>query len=47
MCAPDGGHNLTIYSAQFALNGPSDQSGLRQRRGDGDVNFYGSTAVTG
>ena len=45
--APDSNRNITIYSAQFSLNGafmssPDWNSGTK-----GTMNFYGSTAVYG
>ena len=43
----DASHNLTVYSAQFALNGPfeADQSYISGAAGT--LNFYGSSAVYG
>jgi Tfp pilus assembly protein PilX len=44
--APDASHNLTIYSAQFALNGLFE-SDPNVGSAQGTLNFYGSSAVYG
>jgi Tfp pilus assembly protein PilX len=45
--APDGSHNITIYSAQFSLNGAFESSPDWSGGASGTMNFYGSTAVYG
>ena len=45
--APDGTHNITIYSAQFSLNGAFLSSPDWGGGASGTMNFYGSTAVYG
>jgi Tfp pilus assembly protein PilX len=44
--APDSSHNLTIYAAEFALNGPFEQD-PNACSASGTLNFYGSTAIYG
>ena len=45
--APDGTHSITIYSAQFSLNGAFLSSPDWGGGASGTMNFYGSTAVYG
>ena len=45
--APDGSHNITIYSAQFSLNGAFESSPDWGGSATGTMNFFGSTAVYG
>jgi hypothetical protein len=45
--APDASHNITIYSAQFSLNGAFESSPDNHNSASGTMNFYGSTAVYG
>ena len=45
--APDGTHSITIYSAQFSLNGAFMSSPDWSGGATGTMNFYGSTAVYG
>jgi len=45
--APDASHNITIYSAQFALNGLFEADPSYGGSVTGTMNFYGSSAVYG
>ena len=45
--APDASHNITIYSAQFSLNGAFESSPDWGGSATGTMNFFGSTAVYG
>jgi hypothetical protein len=45
--APDASHNITIYSAQFALNGLFEADPNYNGSVTGTMNFYGSSAVYG
>jgi len=45
--APDSNRNITIYSAQFSLNGAFESSPDWSGSTKGTMNFYGSTAVYG
>lgn len=45
--APDSNRNITIYSAQFSLNGDFQSSKDWSGGTKGTMNFYGSTAVYG
>jgi hypothetical protein len=45
--APDASHNLTIYSAQLALNGPFEADPSYNGGAHGTLNFYGSSAIYG
>ncbi len=45
--APDSNRNITIYSAQFSLNGAFESSPNWSGGTKGTMDFYGSTAVYG
>ena len=45
--APGTGHNITLYSAQFSLNGSFEADPNWNGSPSGTMNFYGSTAVYG
>ena len=45
--APDGSHNITLYSAQFGLNGAFEADPNWGGSASGTMDFYGSTAVYG
>jgi Tfp pilus assembly protein PilX len=45
--APDSNHNITIYSAEFALNGLFERDPDWTGSPSGTMNYYGSTAVYG
>jgi Tfp pilus assembly protein PilX len=45
--APDSNHNITIYSAEFALNGLFERDPSWGGWPSGTMNYYGSTAVYG
>ena len=44
---PDSNHNITIYAAEFALNGLFERDPDWTGNPSGTMNFYGSTAVYG